>query len=78
MEIMLDIGFEQLLDLIKKLPAGKIKQLKTALDDDFIKEKAEKELSDFQSFLLKGPVMDANQYAQHVEDRRHFNKWRTK
>ncbi len=78
MEITVNIGFEQLLDLIKKLPAGKIKQLKTALDDDFIEEKAEKELSDFQSFLLKGPVMDSNQYAQHLQDRRHFNILRTK
>ena len=78
MEIMVDIGFEQLLDLIKKLPAGKIKQLKTALDDDFIEEKAENELSGFQSFLLNGPIMDSDQYAQYVQDRKHFNKWRTK
>lgn len=56
MEITVDIGFEQLLDLVKKLPAGKIKQLKTALDDDFIDEKAEEELSGFQIFLLNGPI----------------------
>jgi len=78
MEMIVAIGFEQLLDLIKKLPAGKIKQLKTALDDHFIEEKAEEELSGFQSFLLNGPIMDSNQYAQHLQDRRHFNKWRTK
>lgn len=76
METKLDISFEQLLSLIKKLPAGKIKQLKSALDDDFIEERAERELSDLQSLLLKGPVMDPNQYAQHLQDRTHFNKWR--
>jgi len=77
MEITIDIGYEQLVAAIKKLPAAKIKQLKSVLDEDFIKEKASKELSDFQSFLLKGPVMSSEQYEQHLAGRKHFAKWRT-
>ena len=77
MEITIDIGYEQLVAAIKKLPAAKIKQLKSVLDEDFIKEKASKELSDFQSFLLKGPVMSSEQYEQHLADRKHFAKRRT-
>ena len=44
MEVTIDIGYEQLVAAIKKLPAAKIKQLKSVLDEDFIKEKASKEL----------------------------------
>ena len=50
MEITIDTRYEQLLAAIKKLPAAKIKQLKSVLDDDFIREKASGELSDFQNF----------------------------
>ncbi|QDW26209.1 hypothetical protein FFJ24_015855 [Pedobacter sp. KBS0701] len=57
MEITIDIGYEQLLAAIKKLPAAKIKQLKSVLNEEFIEQKASKDLSDFQDFLLKGPVM---------------------
>ena len=78
MEITIDIKYEQLLAAIKKLPAAKIKQLKSVLDDDFIREKASGELSDFQNFLLRGPVMSGEQYENYLADRKHFNAWRTK
>jgi hypothetical protein len=78
MEITIDIRYEQLLAAIKKLPAAKIKQLKSVLDDGFIQEKALEELSDFQNFLLRGPVMPAEQYENHLADRKHFSAWRTK
>lgn len=76
MQVTVDIGFEQLLDTIKKLPAAKIKQLKSALDDGFIEAKAEEEKSDFQNYLLNGPVMNAQQYAEFKENRKHFDTWR--
>ena len=78
MEVTVDIGYEQLLDAIKKLPAAKINQLKTALNEGFIQEKATAELSDFQSFLLNAPTMGSDQYKQHKIDRKHFNAWRMK
>lgn len=73
MEITVDIRYEQLLEAIKKLPAAKIKQLKSVLDDNLIQEKASEELSDFQSLLLSGPVMSSEQCEQHLADRKHFN-----
>ena len=73
MEITVDIRYEQLLAAIKKLPAAKIKQLKSVLDDDFIREKASGELSDFQNFLLRAPVMSSEQYENHLADRKNFN-----
>ena len=78
MDRTIDIRYEQLLTAIKKLPAAKIKQLKSVLDDGFIQEKASLELSDFQNFLLRGPVMSAEQYESHLADRKHFDAWRTK
>lgn len=36
MEVTVDIRFEQLLYTVKKLPAAKIKQLKSALDEGYI------------------------------------------
>jgi hypothetical protein len=78
MEITVDIRYEQLLAAIKKLPAAKIKQLKSVLDDDFIMEKASGELSDFQNFLLRAPVMSSEQYENHLADRKNFNAWRAK
>ncbi len=78
MELTIDIRYEQLLAAIKKLPAAKINQLKSVLDEGFIYEKATEDLSDFQSYLLKGPVMSADQFEQYHRDRKHFNQWRTK
>jgi hypothetical protein len=78
MEITIDIGYEQLLAAIKKLPAAKIKQLKSVLNEEFIEQKASKDLSDFQNFLLTGPTMSEEQYKEHQTDRKNFNSWRTK
>lgn len=78
MEVIVDIGYEQLLAAIKKLPAAKIKQLKSVLDDGFIDEKASGELSDFQNYLLEAPVMNDEQFEQHKQARKNFNQWRVK
>ena len=73
MDVRIDIGFEQLLAVIKKLPAAKIKQLKSALDEGYIESKASEELSGFQNYLLNGPVMDDEQYSEFKENRKHFS-----
>ena len=78
METAIDNRYEELLAAIKKLPAAKIKKLKSVLDDGFILEKASSELSRFQNFLLRGPVMSSEQYKSHLADRKHFNAWRAK
>ncbi|MGM9475354.1 hypothetical protein ACS5PU_02945 [Pedobacter sp. GSP4] len=78
MGITIDIGYEQLLAAIKKLPAAKIKQLKSVLNEEFIEQKASNDLSDFQDFLLKGPTMSEEQYKQYQTNRKSFNSWRMK
>ncbi len=78
MELTVNIGYEQLLYLIKQLPANQISKLKTDLNDNSIVPKSKAEISDFQKFLLQGPVMSKEQYDTFLENRKHYNQWRTK
>jgi hypothetical protein len=78
MELTLNIGYDQLLFLIKQMPANQIAKLKNDIDDSFVLLKSKKEISDFQEFLLHGPVMSDEQYDNYLENRKHFNQWRTK
>ena len=51
MELTVNLNYDEVVKLIKQLPASKIKQLKLNLDDKFISSKASKEISNFQKFL---------------------------
>jgi hypothetical protein len=76
MELKVDIEFDELLKLVKQLPASKLIQLKSAIENDIIETKSKEEISDFQRFLLEAPVMSDDQYEQFLENRKHFNEWR--
>lgn len=78
MELKIDIGYEQLLRLVKQLPAAKIVQLKSELSESLIENKSKSDNTEFQNFLLQGPVMTDNQYEQFLENRKWFNQWTTK
>jgi hypothetical protein len=77
-ELKIDIEYEDLLRLVKQLPAAKIVQLKSELSDSLIENKSKSDNSEFQDFLLRGPVMTDNQYEQFIENRKWFNQWRVK
>lgn len=70
------VKYDQILKLIQQLPAGKILQLKSALDEKYIRQKAAKEITDFQEFLLSAPVMSEKELEAFKENRKHFNQWR--
>jgi hypothetical protein len=76
MELRLKIGYRELLELIKQLPASQLAKLKSELSDEMIEEKSKQEHSDFQKFLLGGPIMAENQYQQFLDHRKSFNQWR--
>jgi hypothetical protein len=76
MELRLKIGYRELLELIKQLPASQMAKLKSELSDELIEEKSKQEHSDFQKFLLEGPVMAEEQYQQFLDHRKSFNQWR--
>jgi len=77
MELRLNVGFGQLVDLINRLPASQIVKIKNEFPDSEIVLKAKEEIIDFQRFILKGPVMSKEQYSNFKEQRRQFSLWRT-
>jgi hypothetical protein len=76
MELTVNLNYDEVVKLIKQLPASKIKQLKLNLDDKFISSKASKEISNFQKFLLECPIMSNKQYLEFKENRKLFDQWR--
>ena len=78
MELRLNINYEQLLNIIKQLPAPQIEKLKAELNKKGSQEQSKKASSDFQNFLLNGPVMSDEQYDAFVENRERMNQWRPK
>lgn len=78
MELKIDIEYEQIVGLVKQLPAAKIVQLKTELNESLIDKKSKTDVSEFQNLLLNGPVMSNTQYNEFLENRKWFNQWRAK
>ncbi len=74
MELKVDIGFDQLLDVIRQLPDDK----KSRIQAELSSQKKEIRRDDFLELLLNGPVMSDEQYKEYLEARNHFNKWRIK
>ncbi len=83
MQIQVDIGFEQLLKIVKTLPKGQLEQLKAEIEKE-VKEEIEKEVkeekttTDLETLLLNGPVATSGQLEIIEENRRSINQWRTK
>jgi len=77
MELKLNIGYQKLIELIKQLPANQIRKLKADLASIVTDNDMEKDRSDFQEFLLEGPVMEDDQYQDFLFNRKYFNTWRT-
>ena len=77
MELRLNVGFGQLVELINRLPASQIAKIKNEFPDRNIALKAKEEVIDFQKFILKGPVMSKEQYSNFKEQRKQFSLWRT-
>ena len=68
MQFTVDIRIEQLINTIKQLPVNQIEKIKSALNDNIIAKKAKSDISEFQKFLLSGPVMSDEQYNQFKEN----------
>lgn len=73
MELKMDIGLDQLIHAIKKLPAEQFNKLKTEIN----KTTTEKSSSQgFKAFLLEAPVFSDDQLSAIEETRKSINKWR--
>ncbi|GHT61429.1 hypothetical protein FACS189451_03440 [Bacteroidia bacterium] len=77
MELTLNLGYTQIIDLVRQLPANQIEKMKKELTESYVQTKAKAEVSDFQKFILTGPVMSNEQYMNFKQQRQQFNLWRT-
>ena len=74
MQVQVDIGFDQLLKIVRKLPSGQLKQLKAEIE----KEAQNSKLGDLEALLLNGPTATKKQLDVIENNRKAINQWRTK
>jgi hypothetical protein len=72
MQVQVDIGFDQLVKIVKTLPASQWKKLKAEI------EKETAPTNNLESILLNGPVATKKQLKTIADNRKAINKWRTK
>lgn len=77
MELKLKIGYAELFELIKQLPASQIFQLKSELADKNLPQQKKVEKKAFRELLLNGPVISEEQYQQFLQTRNWMKQWRT-
>ena len=74
MQVQVDIGFEQLVTIAKKLPKTQWQKLKSAVESDTQISTSD----DLEAFLLNGPTFSEDQLKVIDDNRKAINKWRTK
>ena len=74
MQVQLDIGFDQLLKIVKTLPSGQLKQLRAEIEKEV---KGDNQV-DLEALLLNGPTATKKQLDTIVKNRKAINQWRTK
>jgi hypothetical protein len=74
MQVQVEIGFDQLLKIVKTLPSGQLKQLKAEIE----KEAKNEKFVDLETLLLNGPTATKKQLDTIATNRKAINQWRTK
>lgn len=75
MQLTVDLNIDQLIQVLKKLPNEQKIRIKAELNNLETK-KNPIEKSEFQKFLLKGPIMTDEEYRHFKENRKKMNQWR--
>jgi len=78
MELKLDIGFEQLLVLIRQLPANQIAKLKIELPEILVDSQTQSINNTFRKLLLDSPTMSENQQESYLQTRERFKQWKAR
>ena len=73
MQVQIDIAFDQLVKIVKNLPKGQLRELKTEIE----KEEKDFQTNDLESLLLNGPTATKEQIDIIIENRKAINQWRT-
>jgi hypothetical protein len=75
MQVQVDIGFEQLVQIVKKLPATRLSKLRAKIEKEF---KDEQPKADLETLLLNGSTATKKQLETIAKNRKADNQWRTK
>jgi predicted NACHT family NTPase len=75
MQVQVDIQFDQLVQLAKRLPPKQWTKLKQEVE---AKEPVEKEREEFRKILLGGPTFSKKQLDAVADTRKKIDEWRTK
>ncbi len=75
MQVNLNIGFDQLLKIVKELPLVKLKLLKAEIEKGANKEKSK---NDLEELLLNGPVASLEEIERIKKNTKAINQWRLK
>ncbi len=67
MQLQVDIGFDQLVKLVKKLPAAQWRKLKTEVEEQ---PEAVSTSSDLEAFLLNAPTFNKKQLDEIAKTRK--------
>ena len=72
MQVQIDIGFEQIVKVVKDLPPAQLKRLKVLIDQ---KNKPENSAR-LEKLLLSGPTATKKQLENLAKTRKAINQWR--
>lgn len=75
MQIHIDIGFDQLVQIAKRLPATQWTKLKKEVEAT---EPFDNDREEFRKLLLSGPTFSKKQLADVAKTRKKINEWQTK
>jgi hypothetical protein len=75
MQVQIDIGFDQLIKIVRELPKGKLKQLQIAIEKETSDNKSK---IDLEALLLNGPTATTKQLETIANNRKAINQWRKK
>ncbi len=76
MQVQIDINFDQLVEIAKKLPETQWNKLKEEVEKEVLAEN--KPDTEFIKLLLSGPTFSEEQSAEIADTRKAINQWRTK
>ena len=74
MQVQVDIEFEQLLKMVKRLPSKLLNKLKAEIE----KETKNQRSNDLEELLLKGPTATEKQLETIANNRKAIDQWRTR
>jgi len=73
MQALVDIGFDELLKIVKNLPGNQLSKLKEEIEKE---NQSNIDRHDFEALLLKGPTFSNKQLANIANTRKAINQWR--